>query len=107
MNGPDRHKWRFSSFMIDAGSDDEGKPSYVAIDVSLILHLDPGEDFPRDREYLIRNMIYQFFSNRPPYELKRFSLARGEMKQKLHAWFNKEWPGNRVESILFHRYQII
>lgn len=105
--GPDLHKWRFSSFMIDAGPDDAGKPGYVVIDLSLILRVEPGEDFPIDKEYAVRNMIFQFFSNRPPYELRRFSLARGEMKQKLLAWLNKEWPANPIESVLFNRYQLI
>jgi hypothetical protein len=106
-NGADQRKWRFSSFMIDAGSDEEGKINYLVLDLSLVFRLDPGADLPFDKKYAIRNMIYQFFSNRPIYELRRFSLARGEMKQKIRAWFDKEWPDNSIESVLFHRYLII
>ncbi len=105
--GATRRKWRFSSFMIDASQDASTEPSYVVVDLSLVLQLRPGEAFPQDKEYVVREMIYQFFSNRPLYELRRFSLARGEMKVKLEAWFRKEWPNNPIESIFFHRYQII
>jgi len=106
-NDAGQRKWRFSSFMIDVGSGEEGKSNYVVLDLSLVFSLDPEADLPFNKEYAIRNMIYQFFSNRPINELRRFSLARSEMKQKLTAWFNKEWPSNSIESILFHRYLIV
>lgn len=106
-DGTARRKWRFSSFMINAVQDNGATPSYVVVDLSLVLRLQEGEEFPEGKEYAIREMIYQFFSNRPLYELRRFSMARGEMKQKLQAWFEKEWPDNPIVSIFFHRYQII
>lgn len=105
--GTVRRKWRFSSFLIDAAQSATEPPSYVVVDLSLVLRLNAGEPFPEDKKYAVREMIYQFFSNRPLYELRRFSLARGEMQMKLEAWFHKEWPNNPIESIFFHRYQIL
>lgn len=102
-----RRKWRFPSFMIDASQRAGGAPHYVMVDLTLLLRLHAGETLPENKKYAVREMIYQFFSNRPPYELRRFSLARGEMGSKLEAWFRKEWPHNPIESIFFNRYQFM
>ncbi|MEJ2689830.1 MAG: hypothetical protein P8130_07750 [Deltaproteobacteria bacterium] len=106
-SGVIRRNWRFSSFIINASQNAAEAPSYVEVDLSLVLKLHAGKPFPEEKEYAVREMIYQFFNNRPLYELRRFSMARGEMKLKLQAWFSKEWPNNPIESISFHRYQII
>ncbi|MEW6426828.1 MAG: flagellar basal body-associated FliL family protein [Thermodesulfobacteriota bacterium] len=100
-------KWRFPSFMISAESEDgSGAISYVVVDLSLLLPAGDGE-LPIEHQYAIRDFIYQFYANRPFFELKRFALARGEMKERLLAWLDKQWPAGRVQSILFHRYQIL
>ncbi len=104
----ERKKWRFSSFMISPEPEQEGDVRhYVVVDLTLVLRQPFGEELPRNQQYVIRDMIYQFYSNRPFYELRRFSLARGEMKQKLKAWLRKQWPDNTVENIYFHRYKIL
>lgn len=104
----ERRKWRFSSFMISPHTQEEGQPvSYVVVDLSLVLHLPAGDSLPEDRLYFIRDTIFQFYQNRPLYELRRYALARGEMKQKLMVWLRKQWPDGPVDTIFFHRYKII
>ncbi len=102
-----RRKIRLSGFMIDVADDHSAGPRYVAVDCSLVVRLEPEEEFPLARRYMVRDAIYQFYANRPYYELKRYALARGEMKRKLLAWLRKEWPDAPIETIIFHRYRLL
>ena len=102
-----RKKWSFSSFLIPASTEDDStKLSFIVIELTLVTLLDADEPLPEDKKPYIRDVIYQFYANRPLYELRRYSLARGEMKRKLQAWVQKQWPEFPVESIIFDKYQV-
>lgn len=100
-----RKKWEFSSFFIPVETADSEQPvSFVQVDITLITVLDPQEAPPAEKEIPVRDMIYRFYKNIPAAELRRFSLARGEMNRKLRDWLRKEWPEAPIESIVFDRY---
>jgi hypothetical protein len=79
----------------------------VRIDLSLVLLLEPGTSIPEEKRAVVRDTIFQFFANRPPEELRRYALARGEMIQNLQSWLQQEWPQNPIATIIFDRYQIL
>ncbi|MEA3546413.1 MAG: hypothetical protein U9R66_02025 [Thermodesulfobacteriota bacterium] len=101
-----RKKWSFPSFFIQAPRQENQETIFVSIDLTLILLLKEDQELPEEKKTFVRNMIYQFYINRPAYELRHFSLARGEMIRKLKSWIKKEWPDTPVDTIVFHRYQI-
>ncbi|MBI5557734.1 MAG: hypothetical protein HY885_08860 [Deltaproteobacteria bacterium] len=102
-----RKKWAMPAFFI-AGQQENGKESVlVRIDLSLTLLLEPGVPIPEEKRLFVRDTIFQFFANRPPDELRRYALARGEMIRNLDSWLKKEWPQNPIASVMFDRYQII
>lgn len=101
-----RKKWPFSGFFIPARHEESSTTIFIAVDLTLITRLKQGEQLPLEKETSIRNMIYQFYTNRPVYELQRYPLARGEMIRKLTAWLKKEWPDSSIETIIFNRYQV-
>ena len=101
-----RKKWFFPSFFIQATRQENGETIFVSIDLTLIALLKENEELPEEKKIFVRNIIYQFYTNRPAYELQHFSLARGEMIRKLRSWIKKEWPDTPVETIVFHRYQV-
>ncbi len=103
----ERRKIRLAGFMIDVADERGGGPRYVAVDCSLVVRMAPEEEFPLSRRYMVRDAIYQFFANRPYYELKRYALARGELKRKLLAWLRKEWPDSPIDTIVFHQYSLL
>lgn len=101
-----RKKWALPSFFIAAG--ESNNPSlFVAIDLTLILQLGPDKQLPEERLSYLRDSIFQFYRNRPAYELKHFALARGEMIRQLNNWLKKEWPDSPISSIMFDKYQVI
>ncbi|MDH3393316.1 MAG: hypothetical protein OEL66_04865 [Desulfobulbaceae bacterium] len=104
-----RVKWKFPSFLIPAPlrQDTPRKSNFVQTDITLILLLDEGQEPPSDKELLVREIIFQFYSNQPLSELRRFALARGDMNRALRAWLEKQWPQAPVEAIVFNRYHII
>lgn len=97
-------KWELPTFTIAAADDNHNL--IINIDLTLTAHLDPGEKLPEERFTYARDVIYQFFRNRPPYELKRYALARGDMITQLTAWLNKEWPDHPFDGISFRRYRV-
>ena len=101
-----RRKWSFPSFFIQATRQEDQETIFVAIDLTLITLLKEDEEIPEEKKTFVRNIIYQFYNNRPAPELQHFSLARGEMIRKLGSWIKKEWPDTPVDTIVFHRYQI-
>ncbi|RJX31159.1 MAG: hypothetical protein C4531_08165 [Desulfurivibrio sp.] len=102
-----RKKWPMHSFFIAVQPKDNSEGFLVRIDLNLILLLEPGTNIPEDKRAFVRDTIFQFFANRPPEELRRYSLARGEMIRNLESWLHKEWPQNPIASIMFDRYQIL
>lgn len=106
---PDKHrkKWLLNDFFIATQSKNGQESLLIKIDLSLVLLLEPKASLPVEKRNFLRDTIYQFFVNRPPDELRRYSLARGEMVRNLESWLNKEWPKNQIASVMFDRYQIL
>ena len=105
--GKVRKKWAFPAFIIPVNNPVAAQPvTFVLVDITLIASLDEQEDPPADKTTFVRDIIYQFFQNRPLEELRRFSLARGEMNKELRAWLLKQWPEAPIESIIFNQYRL-
>ncbi|MDH3359466.1 MAG: hypothetical protein OEL55_01220 [Desulfobulbaceae bacterium] len=104
-----RIKWKFPAFLIPAPprNDTPRKTNFLQTDITLILLLDEGEEPPKEKERMVREIIFQFYSNQPLSEIRRFALARGDMNRALRAWIEKQWPGAPIEAIVFNRYQVI
>lgn len=101
-----RKKWSLPAFLIAAG--ESNNPTLlVSIDLTLVLQLGPDKELPEERLSFIRDTIFQFYQNRPAYELKQFALARGEMIRQLNNWIKKAWPDSPVSTIMFNKYQVI
>ena len=102
-----RKKWSFPSFLIPVASQTGDKAvSFVHIDLTLIAVLEKDEDLPHEKKAFVRDIIYQFYINRPLFELRRYSLARGDMSRELRAWLHKQWPDGPIETIIFNRYHL-
>ncbi|HIJ77724.1 MAG: flagellar basal body-associated FliL family protein [Desulfobulbaceae bacterium] len=102
-----RKKWIFSPFFIPVHSQQNDQAlTFVLVDITLVTMMDEKEELPADKKPFVRDIIYQFYKNRPLEELHRFSLARGEMNRKLKAWLQKQWPEGPIESIIFTRYRL-
>lgn len=105
--GKVRKKWAFPAFIIPVNNPAPDQPvTFVLVDITLIASLDDQEDPPADKKIFVRDIIYQFFQNKPLEELRRFSLARGEMNKELRAWLLKQWPEAPIESIIFNQYHL-
>lgn len=105
--GKVRKKWAFPAFIIPVNNPASDQPvTFVLVDVTLIASLAEQEDPPADKKIFVRDIIYQFFQNKPLEELRRFSLARGEMNKELRAWLLKQWPEAPIESIIFNQYHL-
>ncbi len=103
-----RKKFPLPGFLIPTSADEgENSTKFVSIDLTLVALLDEGEELSAEQQTFARDMIYQFFANRPYYELKRYSLARSDMHRNLSAWLGKQWPDNPIATILFDRYHIM
>lgn len=101
----DRKKWFFPGFLVPAAENDQSPVVFFQIDITLIVPVEKGGRLPEEKRSFVRDIIYQFFSNRPLDELRRYSLARSEMNRRLKAWMDKEWPGNPISIIVINRYQ--
>lgn len=106
-SGKNRKKWPMPFFFIAVQQQGSSESLLVRIDLNLVLLLDAGSNIPEEKRAFVRDTIFQFFANRPPEELRRYSLARGEMIRNLDAWLQKEWPQNPIASIIFDRYQVL
>ncbi|MBU0682230.1 MAG: hypothetical protein KKD73_12510 [Proteobacteria bacterium] len=100
-----QQKWKLPTFVIVAGGETKAE-LIVNVDITLIANLEIGQNLPADKQIFVKDIIYQFYVNRPAYELKRYALARGEMLSQLNAWLNKQWPSNPFDTIIFSRYQV-
>jgi hypothetical protein len=102
-----RKKWVFPSFLIPVETQNNDQPvAFVQVDITLIAVLGAEEGPPAEKEISVRDMIYQFYRSTPHAELRRFSLARGEMSRKLRDWLHKEWPEAPIESVIFDHYTL-
>ncbi len=102
-----RQKWFLPAFFIPVTDQKNRKEvAFLDLDITLYLLLDENQDIPEQKKILARDIIYQFFSNRPMEDLRRYSLARGEMGRALRSWLNRQWPDNPIESIAFNHYHI-
>lgn len=101
-----QQKWQLPTFIIVAASENKAD-LIVSIDLTLIAYLDKNQLLPEDKQTFARDIIYQFYANRPAHELKHFALARGDMISQLNAWLNKQWQNNPIDAITFSRYHVI
>ncbi|MFH1019530.1 MAG: flagellar basal body-associated FliL family protein, partial [Pseudomonadota bacterium] len=105
--GKIRKKWAFPAFIIPVNNPASDQPvTFVLVDITLIASLNEQEEPPAGKKTFVRDIIYQFFQNKPLEELRRFSLARGEMNKELRAWLLKQWPEAPIESIIFNQYHL-
>ncbi len=109
--GPVKHnvmkKWDLPSFVIPVAAEEgDKKISFFFIDLTLIAAVEENDELPSEKRKIVREIIYQFYMNRPLHELRRYSLARGEMNRKLLAWLKKQWPDNPIASIQFNAYRM-
>ncbi|MBU1405473.1 MAG: flagellar basal body-associated FliL family protein [Proteobacteria bacterium] len=105
--GKVRKKWPFPAFIIPVNNPDSDQPvTFVLVDITLIASFAEQEDPPADKKIFVRDIIYQFFQNKPLEDLRRYSLARGEMNKELRAWLQKQWPEAPIESIIFNQYHL-
>jgi len=105
--GKVRKKWAFPAFIIPVNNPASDQPvTFVLVDITLIASLDEQEEPPAEKKIFVRDIIYQFFQNKPLEELRRFSLARGEMNKELRTWLMKQWPEAPIESIIFNQYHL-
>ncbi|MBU0484010.1 MAG: hypothetical protein KKB30_05805 [Proteobacteria bacterium] len=103
----ERTKWSFPDFFIPVTKEKKSDEQlFVSADLTLIILLDKDETIEEKKQIFLRDLIYQFYSNRTLYELRRYSLARGEMNNKLRDWIRKQWPTGDLETIVFNRYQV-
>jgi len=102
-----RKKLTLNGFLIPV-RDDKGSGSmlFVQIDLTLNTLIGEEEELAADKEAMARDIIYQFFANRPLADLRRYQLARGDLQRDLRAWLEKQWPDTPIESITFTRYQL-
>jgi hypothetical protein len=100
-----QQKWKLPTFIIVASGKTKAE-LIVNVDITLVANLEIGQNLPADKQIFAKDIIYQFYVNRPAYELKRYALARGEMLSQLNAWINKQWPNNPFDTIIFSRYQV-
>lgn len=101
-----QQQWQLPTFVIVAGNDSKVE-IIVNIDLILTANLAKGQVLPDDKQIFARDIIYQFYANRPAYELKRYALARGDMISQLQAWLNRQWQNNPFDTIIFSRYEVI
>ncbi|OGQ99802.1 MAG: hypothetical protein A2505_07070 [Deltaproteobacteria bacterium RIFOXYD12_FULL_55_16] len=105
--GKVRKKWAFPAFLIPVNNPTTDQPlTFVLVDLTLVASLDDQEDPPAEKKIFVRDIIYQFFQNKPIEDLRRFSLARGEMNKELRAWLKKQWPDAPIEAIIFNQYHL-
>lgn len=105
--GKVRKKWLFPEFIIPVNNPAADQAVvFVLVDITLIASLNEQEDLPADKTIFVRDIIYQFFQNKPLDQLRRFSLARGDMNRELRAWLQKQWPEAPIESIIFNQYHL-
>lgn len=100
-------KWHFPAIIVQAKTTKNQEVTILSTDLTLTLKLHPEIMLPSAKDSFIREMIYQFYSNQPPDDLRRFALERGEMTRKMQAWITKQWPGLPLESIKVDRYQVL
>lgn len=99
------HTWKFPTFIIVAKGENKAN-LIVSIDLTLLAKLEEGQSLPDDKKIFVKDIIHQFYTNRPAYELKRFALARGDMISQLNTWITKQWPENPFDTVAFSRYSV-
>jgi hypothetical protein len=103
-----RRKWQLASFILPvSATESTEKPTFLEVDLSLILVLPPGDELPRDKRFFVRDLIYRYYKDQPLSTLRRYALAREEMKRALLVWLRQHWPEAAIETVVFVRYQLI
>jgi len=102
-----RKKWRFPAIIVHTKNDHDHGSVIISTDLTLILKLAPGDLPPADKDSVVREILYQFYTNQPIDDLQRYALERGDMNRKLQAWIIKQWPDLPLDSVAVDRYQLL
>jgi hypothetical protein len=103
-----RKKWRLPAIIAPAKAPgNDQTPIVLSADLTLVLKLTPEAIPPAGKDSFIREILYQFFTNQPLEDLKRYVIVRGEMNHKLQEWIKKQWPDLPLDSIIIDRYQLL
>ena len=101
-----RKKWHFPAIIVHAKTDNTHDSVILTTDLTLVLKLAPEAMPPLDKDSYIREILYQFYTNQPLDDLKRYALERSEMNRKMKAWITKQWPELPLDSLTIDRYQL-
>lgn len=100
-------EWPFTGFIIPLVDEDTKAAIFVTIELSLVIALDHETDsLPLDSKFFVRDNIFQFFVNRPLYDLRRYALAQDEMSGQLLEWLRKQWPDGDVKAVTILSYKL-
>ncbi len=100
-------KWHLPLFFVSIAGENGKRSTILTINLTLLLILHKDELPPDNQQVITRDAIFQFFNAKPLSEIKRYSLARGDMNRQLRSWINKQVPDLPLEAITFNRYQIL
>ena len=99
--------WPFTAFIISVVDEESKATLFVNVELSMVLALDDEKQgLPLSQKPFVRDTIYQFFVNRPIYDLRRYAMAKGEMSDQLIEWLRKQWPEGKVASLAIDSYTI-
>jgi len=99
--------WPFTSFIIPVMDKDTKATIFVTVELDLVIALDNAKDGPPlSRKPFVRDTIFQFFVNRPPYDLRHYALAQGEMSDQLREWLRMQWPEGELETVTIKSYKL-
>ncbi len=104
--GKRTQKWPLNSFFIAVPAAADHKSVVLTVDLTLFVQIAGKAALPVSRE-IVRDLIYQFFSNQTQADLQRFTLARSVLKRRLVVWIKKQLPDLPIVSISFNRYQLL
>ena len=101
-----RQDWDLEPFIVPVMGKGSKEVTFVTIRLSLVTVLPAGTVLTEEKKIKVRDSIFQFFSNRPLDELRRYLLARGDMERNLLDWLRKQWPDGGIAAVVFHTYQL-
>jgi hypothetical protein len=99
--------WPLSAFIIPVLDETTKATLFVTVELSLDIALS-GEKkvLPLDKKPFVRDIIFQFFANRPLFDLRHYAMAHGEMSAQLIDWLRKQWPDGDIAGLNILSYKI-
>ncbi|ADH86419.1 hypothetical protein [Desulfurivibrio alkaliphilus] len=101
---PDRHRISLTDFLIPVPGDTGHGDIFLQLDLTLTVQTPPGEPLNPVLKAQLRESIYNFYRRRDPADLRRYSLARGDMLRDLRFWLEEHHPELEADAISFDRY---